>query len=80
MASSQLNAVGCCLYCWSCPQILQLEWLNLQLLWEDADLLITMQLFAPPEDVAICLDSGLVSLQPQGMQLLACLVASLIKT
>lgn len=44
------------------PQIFQLEWLDLQLLWEDAALLITVQLFAPPEDEGICLERGLLSL------------------
>lgn len=53
-----------------------------QLTWKGADLLkaVKLQPFSPPKDLAICLETGLSSLQPQGMLLLACLIASLIKT
>lgn len=39
-----------------------------------------LQPFASPKDLAICCETGLSSLQPQGMLLLACLIAGLIKT
>ena len=56
--------------------------LDPQLTWKGAALLkaVRLQLFAPPKDLAICLETGLSSLQPQGMLLFACLIASLIKT
>lgn len=56
--------------------------LDLQLTQKGAALLkaVKLQPFSPPKDLAICLETGLSSLQPQGMLLLACLIASLIKT
>lgn len=75
MASSQLNAAHYYLYpspVWG--------WRGLapQLMWKSAVLLkaAKLQPCAPPEEL-VCV---LSSLQPQGMLLLACLIASLIKT
>lgn len=79
MASSQPNEVH---YIYIAGPVPGWRGLAPQLTWKGAALLkaVKLQLFAPPKDLAICLETGLSSLQPQGMLLFACLIASLIKT